>query len=137
MTALMLGLSAVLIVIGAVHVTWALGLWWPLGDEDRMVRAAVGTRGATRMPGPIPCALVAVVLMIGAAWPWFPAGWLRSTGLALAALGFGLRGAMPWVPLWRRLTPQEPFATLDRRFYGPLCLAVAAGFLILFAKALA
>jgi len=133
----MFALSVVLIVIGGVHVTWALGLWWPLRDEDRMVRAVVGTRGATRMPGPIPCALVAVILMFAAAWPWFLAGWIRTTGLALATLGFGLRGVMPWFPGWRRLTPQEPFATYDRRYYGPLCLALAAGFLILFAKALA
>lgn len=136
MTLLMLLMSATLIVLAAIHVTWALGLWWPLRDEERLVRAVIGLRGVTRMPGPIPCALIAVMLLFAAAWPWFPAGWIRTAGLAIAVAGLGLRGVMAWLPGWRRLTPQEPFATLDRTRYGPLTLALAAGFLFLLIKAL-
>ena len=32
------------------------------------------------------------------------------------------------MPAWRRRLPEEPFATYDQRYYGPLCLALAAGF---------
>ena len=47
---------------------------------------------------------------------------------ALAFLGRGILGYTPW---WRARHPVEPFATLDRRNYSPLCLWVGAGFLIL------
>ena len=48
--------------------------------------------------------------------------------IGLAFLARGILGFMPW---WRRLAPEQPFARLDRRFYSPLCLLIAAGFLVL------
>jgi len=118
--------SAALVAIAGIHVTWALGLWWPLGDETRLARAVVGTRGITRMPGPVPCALVAVALMFGAAWPWIAGGWLWWAGTAALALVFLGRGAASYVPAMRSLAPEEPFATLDRTWYAPLCLTLGA-----------
>jgi hypothetical protein len=121
-------LSGVLLLIAAVHVLWAVGFWWPIRDEERLVAAVVGTRNATRMPGPIPCALVAVALITAAWWPWFAPGWLRQGGLVLLATVFLIRGILPWRAGWRRMTSQEPFRTLDSRYYGPLCLALGLGF---------
>lgn len=134
MTVMALAMSGVLLALAAIHVLWAIGFWWPIRDEDELVSAAVGLRGATRMPGPIPCSLVAVGLIAGAWWPWLPDGVLRQLGLGVLATVFVIRGFLPWRPVWRSLTSREPFATYDRRYYGPICLGLGAGFTVLFLK---
>ena len=131
MTIIALILSAVLIVVAAVHLLWALGWWFPIRDEAALVKAVVGIKDAERMPGPIPCAVVVACLLIAAGLPWIADGWLRQSGLVISATVFLIRGILPWRPFWRRMTPQEPFATLDRRYYGPMCLALGAGFAVL------
>ena len=124
-------LSAVLVVVAAFHLCWSLGVWVPAGDEARLARAVYGTQGVERMPGPVACSLVTVALLFAAAWPWFPDGWLTRLGLVVLTLVFVGRGMVAYTSFWRRLAPTEPFATLDRRFYAPLCLILGAGFLIL------
>lgn len=124
-------LSVVTLGIAAIHILWGIGYWWPIRSEEVLVRAVVGFKGATRMPGPIPCALVAVALIFAANFPWFPYGILRTIGLWTCAVVFLSRGLFPYLPFWRRMTPQKPFATLDRTRYGPLCLLLGAGYVIL------
>ena len=121
-------LSFVLLVIAALHLLWAIGYWLPIRDEARLARAVVGTRGSATMPGAVPCALVVVALLFAVSCLWWPPGTIRS--LALGAMGavFLARGAVTYTTFWRRLTPVEPFATLDKRYYGPLCLAIGLGF---------
>ena len=131
MTVLSFILTWTLVAVALVHLLWALGVWWPLGEERALVRAVVGVAGVERMPGPIPCALVAVACAFAATLPWWPAGWLRNSALIVAGAAFLLRGIMPWMRSWRRVALQEPFARLDRAAYGPLCVAVSAGFLLL------
>jgi Protein of unknown function (DUF3995) len=131
-TILSVALTAGLLAVGLVHLLWALGVWWPLREERALVRAVVGVAGAERMPGPIPCALVTAACLLSASLPWWPEGGLRQAGLLVGAAAFLLRGVMPWMRPWRRVAPQEPFAQLDRAAYGPLCVLVAAGFLMLF-----
>ena len=132
MTVLSAALTAGLLAVAAVHLLWALGVWWPTRDERALVRAVVGVAGAERMPGPIPCALVAAACALAASLPWWPGGWPRQAALFLASDAFLLRGVMPWMRPWRRVALQEPFASLDRAVYGPLCILAAAGFLLLF-----
>jgi hypothetical protein len=124
-------LSAIVFGLAVLHLLWAIGFWFPIRDEGRLVAAVIGTRNATRMPGPIPCVLVATGLVFAAAWPWVMQGALRQIGLVLLATIFLIRGILPWRPGWRRMTTQEPFATYDRRYYGPLSLGLGAGFAIL------
>ncbi len=131
MTILALLLSAILIVVAAFHLLWALGYWVPIKDEEALVRTVIGVRNAKRMPGPIPSALICVALLIGAAAPWWPDSRLRTAILILAAFVFAIRGGLAYAPGWRRVVSQEPFATLDRRYYGPLCLGLSALYLIL------
>ncbi len=131
MIGLSLVLSAVLIVLAALHLLWALGWWFPLAEERALARAVVGARGIERMPGAVPSSLVVVALLFAAAWPWFGPSGLKTSGLAALTLVFLGRGAASYLPAWRRIVPEQPFATLDRRAYGPLCLALGAGFLIL------
>ena len=131
MTILALILSAVLLALAGLHILWAIGFWFPIRDEAALVKAVIGGRSVDRMPGPIPCALVAVAL-IWAAWsPWWGESLLRQASVGLFALVFLVRGALAYTSFWRRLTPQEPFTTLDRTRYGPLCLAIGLGFVVL------
>lgn len=131
MTIISIFLSAVTLGIAVFHILWGIGFWWPIRTEEVLVRAVVGFKGATRMPGPIPCALVAVALIFAANFPWFPYGNLRSIGLWACAVVFLSRGLFAYLPFWRRMTPQKPFATLDRTRYGPLCLLLGAGYVVL------
>lgn len=124
-------LSAITLALAVLHMLWGIGFWWPIRNEEVLVRAVVGYKGATRMPGPIPCALVAVALIFAANFPWFPPGWLRQSGLWACALVFLGRGVLTYMPFWRALTPQKPYATLDRTRYGPLSLFLGAGYLLL------
>lgn len=128
---LSVALSGVLVVIAALHLLWALGFWWPIRDETELARAVVGGRGITHMPGALPCAIVAVALAFFASLPWTPLFPMQANLMFLIALVFLVRGAVTYLPAWRRLRPAEPFARLDRRVYGPLCLAIGAGFLFL------
>lgn len=126
MTVLSAALAAGLLLLGGLHLLWALGVWWPWRDERDLVRTVVGVAGAERMPGPIPCALVAVACFVAASLPWWPPGWARQVALVLFAAAFLLRGALPWLRPWRRVAPQQPFASLDRAIYGPVCLLLGA-----------
>lgn len=133
MTWLALTLSFVLVMIAAVHLLWALGYWWPVRSETALARTVVGAEGIERMPNAAQCSFVVVALLFAAAWPWLmadgvaPFGALGGWVLTGVFLGRGVAG---FVPAWRRLTPEQPFATLDQKFYSPLCLALGAGFAI-------
>lgn len=131
MTPLALALSAVAIAIAALHLLWALGYWWPIRDEAALARAVLGTRDAERMPGAVPTALVVVALMFAAALPWVAPGPLRLAGLAALAAVFLARGGAAYAPPFQALTPEQPFRRLDQRVYGPLSLALGAGYAIL------
>ncbi|WP_050929254.1 DUF3995 domain-containing protein [Aestuariivita boseongensis] len=131
MTALALILSAAVAALALLHLLWAIGLWVPIRDEAALARAVVDTRAVRRMPGPVPCALVAVALAFAAILPHRPG--FPGRDLLIPAIGtvFMLRGVAAYLPSWRKWVPEEPFATLDRKAYGPLCLGLGIGYLIL------
>jgi hypothetical protein len=132
-------LTAALWLIAAVHLYWGVGGVWPALDGQSLSRMVVGTRGINRMPSPVACQTVALVLaaagllpliavgLLGAPWPQ----WLTTLGLAGGTTVFLGRGIASYTPAFRRLAPDEPFATYDKRLYAPLCLLLGAGFLIL------
>ncbi len=126
-------LSAMLIAIAALHLLWALGCWWPVRDETSLARSVVGARGILRMPGAIQTSLVVVALLFTIRWLWLILAvdhWLVTlVGVAIAGV-FLLRGAASYAGIMARLAPEEPFATLDRRWYAPLCLGLGLGILI-------
>lgn len=121
-------LSAVLIALAVLHVLWGIGFWFPIEDEAQLVRAVAGFADAEEMPGAVPCALVAVALFMAVTCLWWPPGPFRFLALAVIGVVFVARGAVAFTPFWRKLTPVEPFATLDRKYYGPLCLVMGLGF---------
>ena len=123
-------LSAVLIALAVLHVLWGIGVWFPIEDEAQLVRAVAGFANTEEMPGSVPCALVAVALLMAVTCLWWPAGPFRFLALVVIGAVFVVRGAAAFTPFWRKLTPVEPFATLDRKYYGPLCLALGLGFFV-------
>lgn len=127
MTVLAFGLTAILASLAVLHLAWAVGWWIPIRDEAALTRAVVGARGQTCMPGPVPCALVAVALGFVASLPFTPAFPGQKPLILLVACLFCLRGLIAYSPVWRRLLPEAPFATLDRQLYGPLCLFIGGG----------
>ncbi len=130
MTWLAVLISALLFVPAALHLLWAIGAWVPIRDEAALARATVGAPGISKMPGPIPCSLVFVALSFAAALPHLTTFPLRTLLLPAIAAVFLLRGIATYLPAWRKLVPEEPFATLDQRYYGPLCLVLGASFLL-------
>jgi len=134
-TLLAIALWAVLAAIAMLHAIWGLGSHWPCEGEESLVRTVGGTPGAKRMYPPSACFTVAAMLAGVSAWPLFAAGllpaawpsWLTRLAGAVIAAVFVVRGIAGYVPAWRRRHSAEPFATLDRRIYAPLCLALGAG----------
>ncbi len=121
-------LSVVLLALSVLHVLWGIGYWFPIQDESALVRTVTGFAGAEEMPGAVPCALVAVALFMAVSCLWWPPGAFRFLALSVIGTVFVARGAAAFAPFWRKLTPVEPFATLDRKYYGPLCLMLGLGF---------
>lgn len=139
MKGLSLALFLVLTVIACVHVYWGLGGHWPGTDEKSLARTVVGAAGIERMPTMFACFIVAAALMAAAGWTLmlsrtidvgFPRWFVLLGGAALVAVFVG-RGVVAYLPFWRKLTPELPFAQLDQVFFGPLCLAIGLGVLTL------
>lgn len=123
-------LTLILGLIAAIHFAWGLQIWIPIRDEEKLAHAVVGAKGVTRMPGTIPCMLVVAGLAVIIMALWMPQMMLTQVILWGAAAVFVLRGAMAYAKFWRKMAPEEPFNTYDRRYYAPLCLAIGAGLIV-------
>ena len=134
--ALALLLAAALFALAGIHVYWGFGGRWPGHDETSMVEYVVGRTRGMRAPGLLASVAVALALAAGgvlvlatlATTPWD--GWLRAARWVLFVV-FAGRGLAAYVPPVFRYAEGTPFATLNRRAYGPLCLAIALGILAL------
>lgn len=137
MTLLLSVLAAlILLAIAALHAAWAFGSTFPAGSEKQLAHAVAGFAGRDKMPPRAASAFVALVLLACAVWPFVMSGdvlpglprWMALWGGIKIAIIFSLRGVIGYMPFWRRLTPQQPFARLDVIYYSPLCLAIALAF---------
>jgi Protein of unknown function (DUF3995) len=129
-----------LTAISLLHLAWAFGSAFPCQDRETLVRTVVGrSGGGSSMPPGFSSALVAAATFLAALWPLIMQGWivksvpipLQGLGtivLILVFLGRGVIGLTPW---FRRLLPEEPFVTLNRKYYSPLCIALGLCYLIL------
>jgi hypothetical protein len=130
-----------LLMVAFAHFLWSLGRTWPIRNEVLLAQTVVGTPGITQMPNKLltfvvsllilAAGIVALALADHASGGW----WLTLLGALLAAVFIG-RGVVGYTPGWRARFPTEPFATLDRKNYSPLCFWIGAGFLILVAMRL-
>jgi succinate-acetate transporter protein len=124
-------LTLVVGAIAALHAYWGLGGLWPAANEATLARAVIGD-GRTRMPPPSQCFAVALLLAAVAAWPWLvvtmPTNRTVMVVLMIIVAIFFLRALAAFSSRWRSHFPDQPFATNDRRFYGPLCFTLSAGY---------
>jgi hypothetical protein len=124
-----------LLAVAIAHFLWSLGAGWPIKDKELLARTVIGRPGVTRVPRLASFVVAICVLaagIVGLALADESGGGLALTlaGIVLAAIFLG-RGIIGYTPGWRAQFSEEPFATLDRRNYSPLCLVVGAGFMIL------
>jgi len=56
---------------------------------------------------------------------------LLRLGIIPFALIFIIRGTASFTPYIRKLEAEEPFVSLDRKYYEPLCLGIGFGFVFL------
>ncbi len=119
-----LATAMVLLAIAGLHAAWALRATCPAADEAAL----------PRMPSAAACravvaALAGIALLVLAKGGWLadPLPSLSTALLAASAALFASRGVAVWLTAWRRLSPEEPFATPDRRHYGPFCHLPGAG----------
>jgi hypothetical protein len=125
-----------LMMVALAHLFWALGATWPIRDELLLVQTVIGTPAATHMPNKLIILLGAIGLFLSGIIAMGLAGHddggiTRTVLGAVLAVVFLARGVAGYTPGWRASHPVEPFATLDRRNYSPLCLWLGTGFLIL------
>ena len=120
--------SGAFTALGALHVLWATGSSWPAADAGTIS----GRSGARASPGPVACLAVAGLLGTAAALVTGhprerPA--LARVGSAGVTATFALRGVLGLAGRTDLVSPgstSERFRALDRRYYGPLCLGLAA-----------
>lgn len=136
---LAVSIFVVLTIVALLHAYWAFGGRWPEHDEPSLARMVVGSKGITAMPARGPTLAVAVVIFLAGVValarvdlvpvPLPPM--LQSVAVTALAVVFLGRGVASFTPWFRASQSEEPFATLDRRLYGPLCLALGTGFAVL------
>ncbi|WP_193176825.1 DUF3995 domain-containing protein [Oricola nitratireducens] len=136
MIALGIVLSAILTALALLHLAWGAKIWWPVRDEAALTHAIAGFRGMARMPDTLSCLVVALALFtcallvaalsFASGLPWLP-DTLVLIASGIAGLVFLSRGLAGYTSAWARLTPEQPFRTLDRRYYSPLCIGVGLG----------
>ncbi|ANZ39821.1 hypothetical protein BBK82_31035 [Lentzea guizhouensis] len=134
MTGLAVTTAAVLLLVGVLHVVWMFSPW-PLRTREEFARRVVDVP-VDKLPTPGMTFAVAVLLGVAgylvvaqAALVAIPGPrWLPAVGTGAVAAVLLLRGAGGLVLSFRRDTE---FARLDRRYYSPLCLALAGSCAVL------
>ena len=129
-------LTAILAGIAALHALWGLGATFPAAHARSLALLVVGR---PLLPPPAACFMVAAfvgalallpALALGwiaaPSWPARLAGWACWAGAAL----FLARGVGGYLPAFERMFPLEPFHSLNRIAYSPLCLLLALLFVI-------
>ena len=133
MGVLVVAIIAVLAALAALHLYWGLGGHWPGRNAAELAAMVVGTTRRAP-PGFGACAVVAVALSFaayivavrhGAQRLAIPdAVWMAGYWGVFAV--FLLRGLTTYIPGIFSYAKSTSFFALNRRFYGPLCLSIAA-----------
>ena len=132
-------LATVLGVAGLLHALWGFGITFPAANEQSLARMVVGKRGITKMPSTSACLFVAagllgfavLALMLGRLVPMPVSKWLVAAAGGGAAMIFMGRGILGVLPAFERALPEQPFLSLNRRFYSPLIFLIGVGFALL------
>ncbi len=124
-----------LLAISMVHLLWAFGLTYPAKDELTLARTVAGFRGIEKMPPKLASFGVAVATFSAGLWALAltdaSSSLVLTGGGVVLTLVFLARGFIGYTRKWREMTPEEPFATFDKKLYSPLCIGIGTGFLVL------
>ncbi|HAY07288.1 MAG TPA: hypothetical protein DCY26_11605 [Hyphomonas sp.] len=133
-------LSVSLASAGLLYVLWAAGSNFPFANEQALARSIIGRRGITRVPSRATFLYLAVLLLAAALAAFMMGGFseqvpqskpfLAPVGALLAATFIG-RGIAGILPAFERSAPEQPYLSLNRRFYSPLCGLAGIGFAFL------
>jgi hypothetical protein len=120
--------AAVLAGLSALHLAWAAGSAWPARSRSELSAVMAGR---SEVPGPVACVVVATGLagaagLVGGVGGDRPLARLARAGIAAGFVVRGVAGVTGNTRLLVSWTPASRFVRLDRRYYGPLCLAIAA-----------
>lgn len=123
---------SILTVTGLLHLYWGLGGLWPGSDERSLSRSVVGARGMNGMPPRWVTLAVSLGILLAGAWPLFWTGlialslpsWIVTAGMIVLTMVFLIRGIAGYVPAFRRIYCEQPFAGLDRRYFSPLIIFI-------------
>ena len=125
-----LATAGALAAIGVVHVAWGRGSAFPFPDRADLQGAVIGRDVS---PPAAACYGVAALLATAAALvagvPVGPARW-RRRGVSLVVTALAGRGVLGFAGRTDLVSPGSTsprFRRLDRRYYAPLCLLLAAG----------
>jgi hypothetical protein len=122
--------ATALTTIAGLHVAWGFGSSFPMADRDTLADTVAGTAD---VPPPVACHAAAAALLAASALVLdVPVGptWLRRTGRWVVAAVFTVRAVAGLSGRTDALVAgsESPrFRRLDRRYYAPLCLVLAAG----------
>jgi hypothetical protein len=125
--------AGILFLLAAVHLYWGFGGRWPGHDEASMVEHVVGRTRGMKAPSLLASAAVALALAAGGglvlATIFPPTSFepLLQAARWILFVVFAGRGLATYVPPVFRYAEGTPFWRLNRRAYGPLCLAIALG----------
>jgi hypothetical protein len=120
--------ATVLAGLSALHLSWATGSVWPARSRSELSAVMAGR---SEVPSPMACLVVATGLagaaaLVGGVGADRPVARLARAGIAAGFLVRGVAGLTGNTRLLVQWTPAPRFVRLDRRYYGPLCLAIAA-----------
>ena len=121
--------GGVLAALAGLHVAWGAGSSFPASDRTELADVVAG---ADEVPLARECFVVGALLATAAllvvdAGPWSRSirrvGVIGASGVLAARGVAGVSGRTSMLVPWE---PSQRFVALDRRYYGPLCLALAA-----------
>ena len=123
--------ATILLGIAGLHAAWALGASWPAKDRDALADLMAGRAGGS-VPPPVACLAVTVLLtsasgLVAGRPRRLPR--LRRAGTGGVAAVLAVRGAFGMLGRTDLVSPGSTsprFRRLDRRYYSPLCLFLAA-----------
>jgi hypothetical protein len=134
-------LIVVLVALAVLHAWWGVGGRWPGHDERSLVELVIGRTRSMRLPGLVRCMLAASALFASAGLVVLQGNVISvdfgmlgerlvQAGFWIAGAVFALRGLAGFIPQIFAYAHGTPFASLNRLFYSPLCLLIAAGFAV-------
>ena len=132
-------MAGILTIAGLLHALWGFGMTFPAANEQQLARMVVGRRGITKMPSTASCLFVAacllafafLALVLGRHVELPVSKWLIAAAGAGAAVIFMGRGILGVLPAFEQALPEQPFLSLNRRFYSPLIFLLGVGFALL------